>query len=165
MHAPYSAAIAPQDPGTSGLPRPRRDGEPGPEPVRLRILLVDDQPLIRRGLRIWLELEPDVEIAGEASSGQEAIELARSLAPEVVLMDVEMPGMNGIAATAAIRAAAPQTQVVVQSLHDDAPTRVRALAAGAAAFVGKGTGEAELLATIRRLRAAVHARAASGTER
>ena len=123
---------------------------------RIRLLLVDDQPAIRRGLRMWLELQPDVEIVGEADSGQAAVEAVLALRPDIVLMDVEMPGMDGVAATAAVRAAAPGTAVVVQSLHEDAPTRARALAAGAAAFVGKGTGEVELLEAIRRLGSQQH---------
>lgn len=101
---------------------------------------------------MWLELEPDLEVVGEASSGEDAVRLARLLAPDVVLMDVEMPGMDGVAATAAVRAAVPTTQVIVLSLHADAPTRARALAAGAAAFIGKGSGELELLACLRALR-------------
>ena len=118
---------------------------------RVRVLVVDDQAGIRRGLRMWLALEPDIEIVGEAASGEEAVLAAAALRPDVVLMDAEMPGMGGVAATAALLAATPGTAVVVQSLHDDAPTRTRARAAGAAAFVGKGTGEVELLAAIRRL--------------
>ena len=118
---------------------------------RIRVLLVDDQAAIRRGLRMWLELHPDVEIVGEAGSGGAAVVAVLAVRPDVVLMDVEMPGMDGVEATAAVRAAAPGTAVVVQSLHEDAPTRARALAAGAVAFVGKETGETELLDAIRRL--------------
>jgi DNA-binding NarL/FixJ family response regulator len=118
---------------------------------RVRLLLVDDQPAIRRGLRMWLELQPDLEVVGEAESGEGAVVAAVGLRPDVVLMDAELPGMGGVAATAAVLAAAPGVAVVVQSLHDDAPTRARAREAGAAAFVGKGTGEEELLAAIRRL--------------
>jgi DNA-binding NarL/FixJ family response regulator len=127
------------------------EGDAALQAPRLRVLVVDDQAAIRRGLRMWLELQPDVEIVGEAASGDDAVAAALALQPDVVLMDAEMPGMDGVAATAAVLAAAPSTAVVVQSLHEDAPTRARALAAGAVAFVGKGTGEAALLAAIRRL--------------
>jgi DNA-binding NarL/FixJ family response regulator len=117
----------------------------------ITLLLVDDNPIIRQGLRMWLGLEPDFEIAGEAANGCEAVALARQLRPDVTLIDVEMPKMDGIEATAALRREVPETKVIVLSLHEDEPTRARALSAGAAAFVGKGTGEASLLATIRAL--------------
>jgi DNA-binding NarL/FixJ family response regulator len=118
----------------------------------VRVLIVDDQPVIRRGLRMWLDLEPNVAVVGEAATGEEALQIARRLKPDVVLMDAELPGMDGVAATAAIRAALPTTRVIVLSLHADAPTRARALAAGAAAFIGKGSGDLELLASLRALR-------------
>jgi DNA-binding NarL/FixJ family response regulator len=121
------------------------------EARRVRVLVVDDQAVIRRGLRMWLGVQPDLEVVGEAKSGEAAVVAAVALRPDVVLMDAEMPGMGGVAATAAVLAATPGVAVVVLSLHDDAPTRARAREAGAAAFVGKGTGEVELLATIRRL--------------
>jgi DNA-binding NarL/FixJ family response regulator len=115
----------------------------------IRLLLVDDQAVVRRALRARFGLEPDLEIVGEASSATEALLLAQSLAPDVVLMDVEMPQMDGMAATAALRRFSPQSAVVILSIHDDAPTRERARAAGAVALVEKrGTTEA-LLAAIR----------------
>jgi DNA-binding NarL/FixJ family response regulator len=114
------------------------------------VLIVDDQTVIRRGLRMWLELQDNVEVVGEAGNGHDAVRLAITLHPDAVLMDVEMPVLDGIAATAALRAAAPQVHVIVQSIHTDAATRSRALPAGAVAFFGKGTEAAELLATIQR---------------
>jgi DNA-binding NarL/FixJ family response regulator len=146
MEAPYAATTATAMAGDTV-----HSTAPG-HARRIRVLLVDDQPVIRRGLRMWLELDPEIEIAGEASDGHEAVRAAAAIRPDVVLMDVEMPGLDGIAATAALRATCPETAVIVQSLHEDAPTRARALAAGAVAFVGKGTGEGELLSIIRRLR-------------
>jgi DNA-binding NarL/FixJ family response regulator len=115
------------------------------------VLLVDDQPAARQGLLIWLTTEPDVTVVGEAGTGEEAIRMARTLSPEVVLMDVEMPDMDGIAATAALRATAPHVAVVILSLYDDAGTRARAREAGAAAFVAKHQAKTALLATIRRV--------------
>ena len=115
----------------------------------IRVLLVDDQAVVRRGLGIRLQLEPDLQIVGEASTGSEALRLARALTPDVVLMDVEMPEMDGIAATAALRLADPQSAVVILSIHDDAQTRARALAAGATAFVEKRGATELLLAAIR----------------
>jgi len=97
-----------------------------------------------------LELEPDVLVIGEAADGATAVELARQLNPDVVLMDVEMPGMDGITATAAIRAATLRARVVILSLYDDALTQARANAAGAVAFVAKHCMEEPLLAAIRR---------------
>ena len=117
----------------------------------ISIVLVDDQATVRRGLRMRLTIEADVEVVGEAGSGEAALRLVRSLNPDVVLMDVEMPGMDGIDATAALRAAAPQVAVVVLSLYDDARTRARAREAGAAAFVAKHQAKTTLLATIRRV--------------
>ena len=95
-------------------------------------------------------LEPDLEVAGEAGNVTEAISLARTLHPDVVLMDVEMSDTDGVAATGALHAAAPQSAVVIFTLRDDVATQERALAAGAAAFVAKHQTEETLLAAIRR---------------
>ena len=76
----------------------------------IRLLVVDDRPTVRTGLRIWLALEPDLEVVGEASDGSEAISLTQALRPDVVLMDVEMPGMDGISATAALRSLPPRAR-------------------------------------------------------
>src|ERR1700687_3195490 len=103
----------------------------------IRLLLVDDQPSVRQGLRMRLTLEPDMTVVGEASNGREAMTLVQQLAPDIVLMDVEMPGMDGITATFEMRASSPQSAVVMLSICDDVSTRARAQAAGAAAFVHK----------------------------
>lgn len=118
---------------------------------KIRVLIVDDQPAVRRGLEMRLALEPDVEIVGEAEDGAQAGSLAASLRPHVVLMDVRMPGMDGMSATAALRTAAPGSAVVILSLYDDARTRVRAKDAGAAAFVAKHRMEVALLEAIRQV--------------
>jgi len=115
----------------------------------IRLLLVDDQPVVRQGLRMRLTLEPDITVVGEASNGREAITLVQQLAPDIVLMDVEMPEMDGITATLAMRASIPQSAVVMLSIYDDVSTRARAHAAGAAAFVNKSGAIEVLLATIR----------------
>ena len=117
----------------------------------IRLLVVDDRPTVRRGLRIWLALEPDLEVVGETSDGSEVISLTQALRPDVVLMDVEMPGMDGISATAALRQVVPLSAVVILTLYDDAATRTRAQEAGAAAFVAKHRMEETLLAEIRRV--------------
>ena len=113
----------------------------------IRVLLVDDQPVVRRGLRVRFHLEPDMQIVGEASTGREALTLAQTLSPDVVLLDIEMPGMDGIEATAALRTVVPQSAVVILSIYTDRQTRMRAQAAGAVAFVEKrGTTETLLVA-------------------
>jgi two-component system, NarL family, response regulator NreC len=113
----------------------------------IRLLLVDDQLAVRRGLGMRLALEPDMLIVGEASNGREALTMAQTLSPDVVLMDVEMPIMDGITTTATLRTMVPQSAVVILSIHDDVLTRTRARAAGAMAFVEKcGTTEALIVA-------------------
>jgi DNA-binding NarL/FixJ family response regulator len=119
------------------------------EGAMIRLLLVDDQPAVRRGLGMRLHLEPDMQIVGEASTGREALSMVQALAPDVVLMDVEMPEMDGIEATAALNASVSSSVVVILSIHDDAQTRGRAQAAGAVAFVEKRGATDSLLAAIR----------------
>lgn len=96
-----------------------------------------------------LTLEPDILVVGEASTGDEALVLVQSLSPDIVLMDVEMPGMDGITATEVLRSNIPQSAVVMLSIYDDVHTRARAQAAGAAGFVEKRGAIEVLLATIR----------------
>ena len=115
----------------------------------IRVLLVDDQPAVRRGLGIRLQLEPDIQIVGEASTGREALSKVQALSPDVVLMDIEMPEMNGIEATAALRATASTSAVVMLSIHDNPQTRGRARTAGAVAFVEKSGATETLLSVIR----------------
>jgi CheY-like chemotaxis protein len=122
----------------------------------IRLLLVDDQPQVRRGLVMRLALEPDVEIVGEAGDAESALELAGTLHPDVIIMDVELPGMDGIDATRSLRLAMPRTAIVMLSLHDDNETVARAKAAGAAHFVAKHRMEGPLLAAIRDAATPIH---------
>ena len=115
----------------------------------ITLLLVEDELLVRQGLCMWLEGETDTTVVGEASDGAEAITLAQALQPDVVLMDISLPTIDGITAAAAIRAAVPHCAVVFLSLYDDAATRARADAAGAVAFVGKQEGVRALQSAIR----------------
>jgi DNA-binding NarL/FixJ family response regulator len=120
------------------------------EVLMIRVLLVDDQAVVRRALRGRFHLEPDLEVVGEASTGSEALTLAQILTPDVVLMDIEMPDMDGIEVTTALRRAVPQSVVVILSIHDDAQTQGRARAAGAVAFVEKRGATDTLLSAIRK---------------
>ncbi len=120
---------------------------PDARPVRL--LLVDCQRAVRRGLKMRFALEPDIEVVGEAGDATEAIPLARTLLPDVVLMDVELPDIDGISAIDALRKADRHSVVVIFTLYDDAATQKRAREAGAAAFVAKHQTEETLLAAIR----------------
>ena len=115
----------------------------------IRLLLVDDQPIVRRGLRLRFQLEPDMQVVGEASTGREALSLAQALFPDVVLMDIEMPDMDGIEATKALGTVVPQSAVVILSIHTDRQTRIRAQAVGAVAFLEKRGTTDTLLAAIR----------------
>ncbi|GAB4197770.1 MAG: hypothetical protein OHK0022_16330 [Roseiflexaceae bacterium] len=116
----------------------------------ITILLVDDQPAVRRGLRMRLALEPDLAVVGEAGDAVAALCLAPALRPRIVLMDIELPQLDGIAVTAALRQSAPASRVIILSLYDSAATRAQALAAGAAAVVGKQEADAALMSAIRR---------------
>lgn len=115
----------------------------------IRLLLVDDEASIRRGLRMQLELEPDLTVVGEAADGVEALRLVPELHPDVILMDIQMSGMDGLAVTRSLCRECPDPRIVVLSLHDSAAMRTRAEAAGACAFVGKHEPGSVLLATIR----------------
>ena len=116
----------------------------------IRVLLVDDQAAVRRGLRMRLALEADFSVTGEAEDGVSALALMKELRPDVVLMDAQMPRMDGIIATVALRAAFPDAAVVILSLHDDAATRRQATAAGAAAFLSKQATDTTLVEVLRR---------------
>jgi CheY-like chemotaxis protein len=115
----------------------------------IQVVLVDDEPAVRRGLRMRLKLVPDIQVVGEAGDGEEALRLAQELKPDVIVMDLTMPRLDGIQATQALRKIAPNTAVVMLTLHSDETTRALAEAAGAAAFVAKGDSQKELIAAIR----------------
>lgn len=118
----------------------------------IKIMLVDDQAMVRRGLRMRLALEPDIEIIGEASNGREALDLSQKLIPDVIVMDIEMPELDGISASQILQERLPDCSVIILTLHDDVQNRSRALASGAKAFVPKQGGAAVLIDAIRKLR-------------
>lgn len=115
----------------------------------IRVLLVDDQRLVRAGLRMLCESAADMEVVGEAENGQQAIRLAEQVAPDVILMDLRMPLVDGTTATARIRAARAGVRVVVLTTFDDDDHLFPALAAGACGFLVKDAAPEELLAAIR----------------
>jgi len=116
----------------------------------IRVLLVDDQQLVRAGLRMLCESASDMQVVGEASNGLEGVRLADQVRPDVVLMDLRMPGLDGTAATARILATRPATRVVVLTTFDDDGHLYPALAAGACGFLAKDVAPADLLDAVRR---------------
>jgi DNA-binding NarL/FixJ family response regulator len=116
--------------------------------VRARVLLADDHALVRYGLRTLLELS-GVEVIAEASEGREALRLARTLEPDVAILDVTMPGLNGIDAAELLREQCPKTRVVILSMHADREHVHRAFAAGASAYLLKGSAHEEVLAAVQ----------------
>ncbi len=123
----------------------------GPAP-RVRILIAEDQALVRRGTAVLLSMEPDMEVVGQACDGIEAVEMAKRLAPEIVLMDLHMPRQGGVAATREITRTLPGTQVLVLTTMNDDETVFEAVRAGALGYLLKDVTEQELLDTIRALR-------------
>jgi DNA-binding NarL/FixJ family response regulator len=115
----------------------------------IRILLVDDQDLIRRGMKALLKSDPDLEVVGEASDGEAALKAVAQLNPDVVLMDIRMPGMDGVAATQAIRQAYPLIKVLILTTFDDQVYVQQALTAGAVGYLLKDTPFSELTQAIR----------------
>ncbi|MFI6871613.1 response regulator [Nocardia sp. NPDC050406] len=116
----------------------------------ITVLLADDQRLVRTGLRMLIESTTDLEVVGEAADGVQAVRLAAELAPDLVLMDLRMPGVDGVTATRQITESRSATKVLVLTTFDDDDHLYPALAAGAAGFLVKDTAAGDLLAAIRR---------------
>ena len=119
----------------------------------IRLLLADDQALVRGALSALLGLEPDIEVVAEVGSGEEAVAAVRAYHPDVALLDVEMPGMGGITATAEVRRASPGTRVLIVTTFGRPGYLRRALQAGASGFVVKDTPAAQLADAVRRVHA------------
>jgi two-component system response regulator NreC len=117
--------------------------------AKIRVLLADDHAVLRAGLRMLINAQPDMEVAGEASSGEEALRLARELTPDLVLMDISMPGAGGIEATAQIRRDCPKVRVLALTMHDDPAYLRSVLAAGGSGYILKRAADTELLSAIR----------------
>lgn len=116
---------------------------------RTTVLLVDDHAVVRQGFRMILSAEPDFEVIGEAANGREAIAQAELLHPDIVLMDVSMPELNGIEATRRIIAISPRTRILALSMHRDSVYVREILRAGASGYLLKEAGDSDLLAAIR----------------
>ncbi|AGL15300.1 response regulator transcription factor [Actinoplanes sp. N902-109] len=116
----------------------------------IRVLLVDDQQLIRAGLRMLCDAQPDMEVVGEAGNGRDAVLLAERLTPDLIVMDLRMPGLDGITATGRIVAARPGARVLVLTTFGDDDHLYPALTAGACGFLLKDAAPADLLDGIRR---------------
>ena len=115
----------------------------------IRVLIVDDHPVVRDGLRAILETAPNLDLVGEAADGAEGVRLAAELAPDVVLMDLRMPGLGGIEAIEQIKVARPEIAIVILTTYDDDELILRGLRAGALGYLLKDAGRAMLLDAIR----------------
>ncbi|OKK18988.1 LuxR family transcriptional regulator [Streptomyces sp. CB00455] len=123
------------------------------DPSRIRVLLVDDHQVVRRGLRTFLEVQDDIEVVGEASDGEEGVARAEELRPDVILMDVKMPGTDGIEALRRLRELANPARVLIVTSFTEQRTAVPALRAGAAGYVYKDIDPDALAGAIRSVRA------------
>lgn len=115
----------------------------------IRIILADDHTVIRSGLRLLLERQPDMTVVGEAEDGRQAVQRAAELTPDVVVLDIAMPNLNGIEACRQIVSATPRTSIVVLSMHSDESYVMRALKVGARAYILKDSAEDDLIRAIR----------------
>ncbi|MCX5682782.1 MAG: response regulator, partial [Planctomycetota bacterium] len=144
------AAPAAGPPAQAAAPRPRKGASCSCSTGdAIRVLLADDHPVMRQGLARLLQEHDDIEVVGEAGNGREAVELAGQLRPDVILMDISMPGLNGIEATRLICGQLPQIRVIGLSMHEEADMAAGMRQAGAAAYLTKGGSTDELIAAIR----------------
>jgi PAS domain S-box-containing protein len=143
--APTGPEAAPEEPVEKTAVTPE-EAPAGPAPARptIRVLVVDDHVVMRQGISSMISRHPDIEVVGEAADGSTAVQMARELQPEVILMDINMPLMDGVEATRIIHSERPATRIIGLSMYDDPETRKGMLNAGAAEFVAK-SGHTDLL--------------------
>jgi two-component system response regulator NreC len=120
--------------------------------LKIRVLLADDHAIVRAGLRMILAAEPDMSIVGETADGESALRMTEETHPDVVVMDISMPGMSGLDGVRRVKESVPDTQVVVLTMHEDQRYFFQALEAGASGYVIKGATPVELLTAIRAVR-------------
>lgn len=116
---------------------------------KIRVLIADDHAVLRSGLRMLINTQPDMEVVGEAADGQEAVQKSLEEKPDIVLMDITMPGSSGIKAIEELRLESPRTRVLILTMHDDVAYLRSALAAGGSGYVVKKAADTELLSAIR----------------
>jgi two-component system, NarL family, response regulator NreC len=116
--------------------------------TKIRIIIADDHAIVREGVRLLLQSQPDIEVVAEASNGREAVAKARQLLPDIVLMDIAMPQMNGLEATALIKRELPQVEVLALTMHDEYEYFLEVLRHGASGYVLKGASSDQLLTAI-----------------
>ena len=119
----------------------------------IKVLLVDDQTLIRQGIRLLLEIEPDIQVVGQAADGRAALEQVEALHPDVVLMDVRMPEMDGVAATRLLSASHPEVKVIILTTFEDDETVFEGLKAGARGYLLKDISSEEMAQAVRKVAA------------
>ncbi len=115
----------------------------------IRVLIADDHVIVREGLRMLLEVEPDIEVVGEAADGQEAVDKTIEIRPDIVIMDITMPGMNGMEATRLIKNHSPDIKVLALTMHESDEYFFQTLNAGASGYVIKGGSSHELITALR----------------
>ncbi len=118
--------------------------------MTIRVLLVDDQALFREGLETLLSVHKDIQVVGQAGNGQEAVDIALNLHPDVILMDMQMPVLNGVGATRRVKKSLPECRVIALTTFDDKETVFEVLRAGAVGYLLKDVGSAQLAESIRR---------------
>lgn len=130
---------------------PAREDGPVSEPGAARLVVVDDHDLVREGLKAMLSVEPDLDIVGEAADGEAAVDLCRELTPDLALMDVRMPGVDGLAATRAIKQQLPRVSVLILTVHENQDYMLEAIRAGASGYVLKDAPREQLVTAIRKV--------------
>ncbi len=119
---------------------------------KIRVLLADDHAIVRQGVKLILMAEPDIEVVAEAEDGEQAVEMAKKLKPDVAVLDISMPGINGVEATRQIKAALPETHTLTLTMHSDDAYVFQLLKAGASGYVLKNAAATDLVQAVRAAR-------------